>query len=225
MARAVSCPSRHVRTVAALLLLAASASSLAATEEEMFFKGTADVNEGDLKFVSPPTDRAVHHHHNSITIGDASLAGGWVQLEQCHENLDAVPSAQIVYGKDRIRNIQVLENRNIGAAWVEDHSVQVRDVERQARLCISAETQALSRNGEHSWNLSNGPYMRKFLDGYYPMRVSMRVHLKTDRLRFVDINPEAQPGFQVIQTADGLAYDTVFEGVLRTIIRFDGRVE
>lgn len=195
----------------------------AATEEEMFFKGARDVNEGELRFVAPPGDRNIHHHHNSITIDDASLTDGWVRLEQCHDHLDAVPQAQIVYHADRIRNIQVLESRNIGEAHAEASSVQLRDVGRDARLCIRAETRALSRNGEQTWNLSNGPYMRKFLDGYYPMRVSMNVRLLTDRIRFVEITPEAQPGFQVSLRKDGVSYDTVFEGILRTVIRFNSR--
>lgn len=207
----------------ALLFIVTVSPAQAASEEEMFFKGARDVNEGDLKFVALPADRAIHHHHNSITIDEASLADGWVRLEQCHEHLDAVPKAQIVYHADRVRNIEVIESRNIGEAHAEASSVQLRDVSSDARLCIRAETRALSRNGEQSWNLSNGPYMRKFLDGYYPMRVSMNVRLLTDRIRYVEITPEAQAGFRVDPRTDGVSYDTVFEGILRTVIRFDAR--
>lgn len=218
MARAASCP-RYSWFIPLLLAIAPVVHG--ASEEEMFFKGARDVNEGSLRFVDAPADRAIHHHYNQITIGESSLNDGWVRLEQCHEHLDAVPLAQVVYGQDRIRRLQVLESRNIGEAWVEDNSVQLRDVRPQALLCIQAETRALARNGDQTWNLSNGPYMRKFLDGFYPMRVSMAVHLQTRRLRFVDIEPDAQEGFRVWSTPNGVGYDTVFEGVLRTVIRFD----
>lgn len=218
MARAASCPRLSWFIP---LLLAIAPVVHGASEEEMFFKGARDVNEGRLRFVEPPANRNIHHHFNQITIHDASLKDGWVRLEQCHEHLDAVPRAQIVYGQDRIRHLQVVDHRNIGEAWVEDNSVQLRDVRPDALLCIQAETRALARNGDLSWNLSNGPYMRKFLDGYYPMRVSMAVHLRTTQLRYVDIDPAAQEGFRIWVTDNGVGYDTVFEGVLRTVIRFD----
>lgn len=217
MARVASCPDFLLYS----LLLAIAPAAWGATEEELFFKGARDVNEGSLRFVEPPADRRIHHHYNQITISDTSLTDGWVRLEQCHENLDAVPLAQIVYGQDRIRQIQVTETRNIGEARVEDNTVQLRDVRPDALLCIQAQTRALARNGDQSWNLSNGPYMRKFLDGYYPMRVSMAVHIETTRLRYVDMEPTAQNGFNIWVTDRGVGYDTVFEGVLRTVIRFD----
>jgi hypothetical protein len=218
MARAASCSSFPWFVP---LLLAVAQAAHGATEEELFFKGARDVNEGSLQFVEAPANRDIHHHYNQITISDASLKDGWVRLDQCHEHLDAVPRAQIVYGQDRIRDIRVQESRNIGEAWVEGNSVQLRDVHPDALICIQAESRALARNGDQSWNLSNGPYMRKFLDGYYPMRVSMAVHLRTSRLRFVDIEPAAQEGFRVWSTANGVGYDTVFQGELRTVIRFD----
>jgi hypothetical protein len=46
-------------------------------------------------------------------------------------------------------------------------------VEPGARLCLSAQTRALRNTGNGYFNLVNGPYMRKFLDGYYPMRVTL----------------------------------------------------
>lgn len=198
--------------------------ALGATEEELFFKGTDDVNEGPLKFVDPPADRPLHHHQNRITIDDASLDSGWVRLDQCHEHLDAVPSSQIVYNQDRIRSLRVESLRNIGEARVEGHTVQLREVGTDARLCIQAETRALNQNGDSGWQLNNGPYMRRFLDGYYPLRVSLDVRLATPRLRYVAMEPPPQPGFHVWQQTDAVGYDTVFEGMLRTVIHFDAVV-
>ena len=73
--------------------------------------------------------------------------------------------------------------------------------------------------------LSNGPCMRRFLDGYYPMQVSMRVRWDMPELRFVDINPKVQPGFALTRQANEVAFDAIFEGELRTRIRFSATPE
>ncbi|MFN3785978.1 MAG: hypothetical protein ACK4RS_03965 [Thiothrix sp.] len=69
----------------------------------------------------------------------------------------------------------------------------------------------------------NGPYRRKFLDGYDPMHVSMQVDYPQDLLTVTAITPTVQTGFNVTQEDGKLAYDTIFEGELRTAIRFKRR--
>ncbi len=211
--------------LAASLALAATALATTAraalTEEEMFFKGVADVNEGPLHFLAnPPTD-PVHHHQNRIVIAESTLSDGWARLEQCHSDIDAVPSSQITYGTDRIRAIRVTRADNIGRAWVEGHTVQMENIAPRATLCIEAETRALEPDGPRGFQLRNGPYMRRFLDGYYPMRVSMTVRFPERWLRYRDIDPAPQPGFNVRATASEISIETVFEGSLRTAIRFE----
>jgi hypothetical protein len=195
-------------------------SCAALSEEEMFFKGVADVNEGDLRFISQAPQTPVHHHQNQITLSAASLATGWAKLEQCHRHLDPVPDMQIVYGQDRIRNIVIQRSENIGKAWVHENTVQMEQVARNALICIAAETRALAADGDMRYSLTNGPYMRRFLDGYYPMQVSMRVLIDAPSLRFLDINPVSQTGFKVTHTASEVTYEALFEGALRTTIRF-----
>jgi len=192
----------------------------ALSEEEMFFKGVADVNEGDLRFLSQAPQSPVHHHQNQITLSAASLATGWAKLEQCHQHLDPVPDMQIVYGQDRIRNLAIVSSENIGRTWVHENTVQMEQVARNALICISADTRALAADGDNRYSLTNGPYMRRFLDGYYPMLVSMRVLMQAPGLRFLDITPEPQTGFKVTQTANEVAYEALFEGALRTTLRF-----
>ncbi|MCP5276985.1 MAG: hypothetical protein H6935_01325 [Thiobacillus sp.] len=203
------------------LFLAYTGLAQAATEEDLFFKSIADVNEGELKFLTTPTEKPVHHHQNRITIDDASLETGWIHLEQCHSNLDAVPTTQVIYREESIRGLEVLRAENIGRAWVEGPSIQLENVSPNALLCIKADTRALSSQEGNSFFLRNGPYHRRFLDGYYPMRVSLSVHLTTPRLRFAAITPAPQPGLQVTPTATGVEIDALFEGRLRTEIRFD----
>ncbi len=220
-ARAVYCL-RTKPFLRGIILLAALLPRLvnAASEEELFFKGVADVNEGDLRFLSAAPPTPVHHHQNLITVSKESLLSGWVKLEQCHRHLDPVPDLQIVYRQDRIRDIAIVRSENIGRSRVEQNSVQMEQIGRNALICIEAETQALTADGEHRYSLSNGPYMRRFLDGYYPMRVSLRVRMEAPGLRFLDIHPAPQPGFAVSQHAHEVAFEAWFEGELRTRIRF-----
>ncbi|MCU0840899.1 MAG: hypothetical protein MUC79_04150 [Thiobacillaceae bacterium] len=222
MARgASSCRPIEFLTWTVFLLLAWPQKLLAAEADDLLFRSATDVNEGALRFLTETSAKAVHRHVNRITITESSLADGWVGMEQCHENLDAVPRAQVVYGQDRVRGIEVVSAERIGRAWAEANTVQLQDVEPGATLCVKAETRAMSRNGEASFNLANGPYMRKFLDGYYPLRVSMTVRLETPRLRFVDAYPEEQTGFHVWRRDTEVGYDALFEGELRTVLRFD----
>jgi len=96
-------------------------------------------------------------------------------MRQCHTHMDPVPSAQVVYNGECIRRLRISSFKDIRKACVEDHTVQLRDIGHGARLCIEAETLALQAQGEGLYTLSNGPYMRRFLDGYYPMHVTMDV--------------------------------------------------
>lgn len=201
-------------------LLVPSLACAALSEEEMFFKGVAEVNDGDLRFLSEAPQIPVHHHQNQITLTADSLVNGWAKLEQCHHHLDPVPDMQIVYGQDRIRNLTIVRSENIGHTWVHENTVQMTQVARNALICIAAETRALVANDNNSYSLTNGPYMRRFLDGYYPMQVSMRVLMQAPGLRFVDISPAPQAGFTLNQTPVEVGYKALFEGALRTTIRF-----
>ena len=176
---------------------------------------TDHVNEGELAFLPRPPLEAVHHHHNIVTLSRDSLRHGWVQLQQCHHNIDNVERAQILFRRGRIRNLQITRAQNIGRAWVEDASVQLTDISKDSSLCLSAESQALSANDDGSYRVKNGPFMRRFLDGYYPMRVTEQVLLADSGLRFNGIKPAQQPGFDVSVTDESINFDAWFEGRLR----------
>lgn len=183
-------------------------------------KSAADVNEGELKFLAAAPAKPVHHHHNLIVIGDSTLRDGWAQLIQCHQNLDRVPAAQIMFSRERTRGLEITYQHGIGRAWVEGNSVQLKDVGPDAWLCISAASRALHDNLDGTWSLKNGPFMRKFLDGYYPIHVSMDVLIESPRIRFDRIQPAAQTGFRVWQAPGEVGFDAWFEGRLSTELRF-----
>jgi hypothetical protein len=182
----------------------------------------AAVNDGELRFVAPEAAAGHHVHVNRIHVDASSLRTGWVTLEQCHDQLDAVPAAQILFNPERIRHLRVQGAEDIGRAWVEGSSVQLEDVGRRARLCVAGESRALSDLGRGRYRLQNGPYMRRFLDGYYPMRVELAIRYPAESLRFVAPLPAPQPGFEVRPRAGEIEVEATFEGRLYTCMDFLG---
>lgn len=180
----------------------------------------AAVNEGELHFVSPEAAAGHHVHFNRIRIDASSLEDGWVGLDQCHGQLDAVPATQIVYNPERIRNLRVRSAEGVGGAWVEGPSVQLQDVRPGARVCVSGESRALIDLGQGRYRLQNGPFMRRFLDGYYPMRVVLQTRYPPELLRFEGVRPGSQPGFQVSRRDGEIEVDATFEGRLFTCMDF-----
>lgn len=179
----------------------------------------AQVNEGDLAFLPNPPADAIHHHQNRIVVTDSSLRDGWVSLEQCHQNLDRVAEAQILFHPERSRALQVTDFENMQSAVAERNTVQLRGVGAASEVCLRGETRALVSIGEGVYELQNGPYMRRFLDGYYPMRVSLQIEYPP-RLTLADFSPDRQPGFLVSSAPGRVNAEALFEGQLRTRFRF-----
>lgn len=178
------------------------------------------VNEGELEFLIRPPSKAVHYSRNILTIDKGSIRTGWVGLVQCHHNLDAVAASQIVYRYKRMRNFRLDSFEGIKRAWIDGSSVQMEDVEHGARLCIQAEVGILYSQPDGSVILQNGPFHRKYFDGYYPMHVTLEIRYPVDLLRYESVTPMAQPGFSVSQANNTLNVDAWFEGELRTELRF-----
>ncbi|WP_296754975.1 hypothetical protein [Thiobacillus sp.] len=179
------------------------------------------VNEGQLHFLETPPAKPLHHHQNRIRIDADSLATGWVGLHQCHDRLDAVPLLQITFREGYVRDLEIDLASGIGHARVEGASVQLRNVEPGARLCLSAQIRALRNTGNGYFSLFSGPYMRKFLDGYYPMRVTLDVDYPAESLRLIDVSPAPQPGLHSDERPGKIRLDTLFEGELRFLLQFE----
>lgn len=204
-----------------LLLAALLQISPAHAATDLTFESAEHVNEGSLHFLQAAPARPVHHHQNRIRIHADSLKSGWVSLTQCHDNLDAVPNLQITFRENYVRDLKVVSASRIEQAWVEGPSVQLLNIEPGARLCLSALTRALRNTGNGYFNLSSGPYMRKFLDGYYPMRVSLDIDYPAHLLKLIDVTPPAQPGLMLEERPGTLHLDALFEGELQFLIQFD----
>ena len=194
------------------------AGSVAHADTE--FPSASSVNEGVLHFLTAPPARPPHHHQNHIRIDAASIDTGWVHLMQCHDHLDAVPRAQITFREGYIRDLQVQTVTGIESAWAEGASVQLKGVSPGARLCLTAETRALRDRGAGFFVLQNGPYLRRFLDGYYPIRVSLRVDYPAALLGVVDVSPPAQPALAIEEHPGTVQLEALFEGTLTTLIQF-----
>jgi hypothetical protein len=195
---------------------------LSPAEWEALFNApsAASVNEGELVFLPVPPGKLPHTQTNRIRITADSLVTGWTHLDQCHDHLDAVARLQIVFREGYVRDLRITEARGMQSAWVEGHSVQLRNLKPGARLCLSADTRALKALGDGAYGLSSGPFMRRFLDGYYPMHVRLELDWPAGLLQFAGITPEAQPGFQIQSGTNRLVYDAWFEGQLHTRIAF-----
>lgn len=142
-------------------------------------------------------------------------------MEQCHTNLDKVAAVQVVFAKDRVRDIELVSFSNMGKAWVEGPTVQMTDIKANARLCMKAWTRALFINDDGSYSLRNGPFMRRFLDGYFPLRVSMVIDFAGTGLKPTLVSPTRQKGFDIWHKKDRIGFDAVFEGKLRTEFSFE----
>jgi hypothetical protein len=210
-----------VQLIAYVSALTAVSPAGAAPTEEPEFQSASQVNEGSLSFLDEPPAKPVHHHQNRIRIDNASMSTGWVSLAQCHDNLDQVLRAQITFREGFVRDLKIVSSSQIERAWVEDASVQLRNVGPGARLCLEAQTRALKNVGNGYFNLANGPFMRKFLDGYYPMRVSMDIDYPAVLLKLVDISPMQQTGFDIRLEPGHIRLEALFEGELRTLLQFE----
>ena len=180
----------------------------------------SNINSGELFFLDEKPNKKVHHHHNVFTIYRNSLSDGWIKLEQCHGNIDKVPRLQVLFNKKTIRDIRITKATDIEKSWVQGNSVQLENVASNAELCIEAWSKALIKNADGMFTLSSGPFMRKFLDGYFPIHVTIDVHFNDTNLLLAEIEPMAQDGFRITQTDKSINLDAWFEGRLKTNITF-----
>lgn len=202
------------------------AAELTPEELELWFEDDSrtqpydfDINSGELEFLAAPPDKRIPHSRNHLYITATSLDDGWVGQAQCHEELDPVPLAEVVYSYREMRDLRVVSTKGIGRAWIEGQSVQLQDIAHGAVLCVAAAARLLRREGE-GYVLRNGPFQRRFLDGYFPLRVTLDLEYPAELLQVESIEPPAQPGLQVRQSAGRITLEALFEGQLYTEVRF-----
>ena len=215
----------HLSLLLAAALVMSSLSVAADDDPEAWLEQDDDtstllVNEGTLNFLRDTQGRRVLQTRNWLTITPESLRTGWVGLHQCQGNLDPVPAIEVVYRYHRMRNLRLISTRGIERVRVEQNTVQMEQVQEGGEICIEAEVQVLRPDGESAYTLQSGPFHRRFLDGYYPVRLDYRIHWPADRLQLESVHPEIQQGFSVREQAGKLTIDTLFEGMLTIEVRF-----
>lgn len=210
-----------------LLCAPASATEEAMTAEELdsWFEqdeltSTDKISEGELRFLLEWPSKPVLHSLNRLTILEQSLDDGWVVLSQCYQNLDPVAESEVVYEYKSMRDLQVTSYKNIEVTSIEGQSIQLLNVQRNAELCITAMVRIFYQNPDGNYSLVNGPFHRKFLDGYYPYHLTLAVDYPKSRLKLVHTTPADQAGFSVKEQNGELLLDGLFEGILNVEIVF-----
>ncbi len=179
-----------------------------------------EVNEGELSFIKPVTDKSTLHSEIELTISKQSLATGWVALRQCYFNINSAVATDIVYQYKQVRNFKIKSSENIAQADVNGQVLHLYDIAADASICVTADIHVFKKRGVDVYVIDNGPYHLKFLDGYYPYHVSLTVNFPPEHIQFSKISPPSQPLFTVKQQSDRLFIDTWFEGVLNIRIEF-----
>lgn len=179
-----------------------------------------DINEGELRFLTEPPAPPPPLQSTHVQISEDSLQTGWVRVKQCYYRLDPVAAMQVVFAPGRVRHLQILSAHHIARAWVEENSVQLEQVGRDAVLCILSENRSLAANGpEGGYVWRGGPYLRRFLDGYFPMHVKLAVDYPAARLRLTAIEPPAVK-LKAVTLPGHVHLDVLFEGRLDVNLRF-----
>lgn len=181
---------------------------------------TDHISEGELKFLEKPPLKPSLHSINRISISEESLTTGWVLLEQCYENLDPVPVTEIVYQYKSIRGLRITSNKNIATANIDNKTIHLEYVEKNAELCIKAEVKILNKLSDISYNLKNGPFHRKFLHGYYPYHLTLQVNYPSSIIELSSVTPANQIGFKVKREFNMLHIESHFEGMLNIQLLF-----
>ena len=129
-----------------------------------------EISSGELKFLDPSGVPEGYWLHNIINIDQSSLKTGWVQFEQCHYELDPTNLITITYNKDRTKNLAVKHSLGIEKHTIIDTHIDLKNIQKGAEICVFGETKTLHKTPQ-GFVMKRGPYMRRFLDGYYPMHV------------------------------------------------------
>ena len=211
----------HLVPLLALLWIPATcfAASEPDPDEAQWEETTSDdVNEGPLGILQSPPGKPAHLHVNRLTIEPESMYSGWITMHQCHYDIDPVPLVEITYAPEKTRGLRVVRTENIATATAGEHVVTLKEVGRHATVCVSAETRALTPHGD-GYVLRSGPFMRRFLDGYYPMHVTLDIRYP-EALELADLFPSPGPGIRYTRYPGRLVLDLWFEGILETRFRF-----
>lgn len=223
---------KKVMYLLSLMLSPLSAQELSDEALERWFESdemTSPYEEkgGDatLQFIHPPAEEKIPHSHTRLRLDRQSTTNGWVSVEQCHEGLDVVPDAEVVYRFSQMRQLRITRSENIEKAWVEGQSVQLKNVTSEAKLCVTLQARLLHKTEAGSYRMHYGPFQRRFLDSYFPMHVTLELDYTESALRFSSLSPAPTAGFSVENRGGVLRLDAQFRGELLLELRFESKLK
>lgn len=175
------------------------------------------VNDGQINWVSADQTTGKYYLENKITVIPDSLKTGWVRFIQCHNQLDPFYKVEVQYHSENTRNLQVQSHDLIDKVNIDNvnQAAVLIEVKKGAKVCISGESKTMKAN-DKGYVIQRGPYMRKFLDGYYPMYLKESLDWSQTPIELEQTNIQTQPGrsFQYSQANKTLTAEYWFEGRL-----------
>lgn len=201
------------------------AREIPATEAEAWFEEddavpVPQVGAGEVMFLDSPPAGRILYSENRISLSGESVVSGWASIEQCYTGMDAVAKTEIVYRYRNMRKLRIRSLHDIRAASLTENSVRLNEVGVDASLCVQLEARILHETSDEQLILRNGPFQRKFLDGYFPMHVSLEVSFPAHALQVVDTMPRPQSGVSVTEKDGRIVIDSWFAGSLMVEIVF-----
>ncbi|MBN2865772.1 MAG: hypothetical protein JXK16_07170 [Thiotrichales bacterium] len=175
------------------------------------------VNGGQLNWLTEAQTAGQYGLENSLTVTQTSLTDGWVTFTQCHNNLDPIRKIVVQYNSNNTRGLTLQSSEKIESVNIDEsnRAAVLIGVKKHARVCISGESKSLEETAD-GYLVKRGPYMRKFLDGYYPMALKETIKWQQTDLK---LNTTG------MQTQLGQSFD--YSGQSKTLIAqywFEGRL-
>ena len=177
-----------------------------------------EISSETLKFLDPKEVPNGYWLDNYITIDKNALKTGWVKFEQCHYNLDPTNLITITYNKERTKTLDVKHAFGIEKHTINGTDIDLKNIQKGAEICVLGETKTLFTTPT-GFVMKRGPYMRRFMDGYYPMHVEENITFPPSIKPKEDFyNNELG---KIFNNSDNLIKALYwFEGELRTVYPF-----
>ncbi len=182
------------------------------------------INSGEYTPLARRPETPVFFHGKRITLTPAALVDGWVDNYQCHRNLPQVGALEIVFRERTTRALELMYAEEVAKAWVEGPTVQLEKVGPGAQVCLKSENRVLSDMGYGIHRLVAGPFFQRFLDGYFPMEVRLKIRYPAERLALWQIQPDDH-GLVIDDKPGELTIEALFEGILEMEVFFEEKEE
>lgn len=172
----------------------------------------------ELRFLAQRPDPEGYWYESRVSIASDSLQSGVVDLATCHHQLDPIHRIVIAFNAERVQHIEVVSSHGVAQADVVGKRVELRDVTKGASVCLHLRSRALDRNDDGTWRLHAGPLMRRYLDGYLPMRAHLSFSWPKGMLTLARTEPAEQTGVVVSGSDEGARMDITFAGRMRATL-------